>query len=86
MKITVKCWKTKNNNVVKALCYVDAKGRQQVASFDKWFIGYLLGGMNHYYNMKIGDFYDIPLGFAEGFEEVPILDDGDLPFGAETLK
>lgn len=70
MKITVKCWKTKNDKVVKAVCYFDSDGRQQIVSFDKWYIGFLLGGMRHYYNMKIGDVYDIPLGTAERCEDV----------------
>lgn len=53
--MAVKCWKTKSGNLAKALCYVDAKGRERVATFDKWFIGSLLGSMGKYYHLKEGD-------------------------------
>ena len=55
MIITVKCWKTKNGKVCKALCYKDKNGREQIATFDKWFIGALLGSMSAYYGLKEGD-------------------------------
>lgn len=55
MLIIVKCWKTKNGKVCKALCYGDKNGREQIATFDKWFIGALLGSMSAYYKLSVGD-------------------------------
>lgn len=68
MILAVKCWKTKNGKVVKALCYEDKNGREQIATFDKWFIGTLLGSMGAYYKLKEGEQIDF---WIEETSELP---------------
>lgn len=80
MKLSVKCWKTKNGTIAKALCYIDNKGREQVATFDKWFIGALLGSMKKYYLLAEGDCISCYL-YAQKLDEAPcdISPDYELP-------
>lgn len=54
MILVVKCWKTKNNKLVKGLFYETEKGRF-LLTFDKWALIALLGSYEAYRELKEGD-------------------------------
>ena len=54
MKLVVKCWKTKQNRLVKALFYETEKGRF-LLTFDKWAIIATLCSYDAYKKLAEGD-------------------------------
>lgn len=54
MKLIVKCWKTKQNKIVKGMFYETERGRF-LLTFDKWAIIAVLGAYAEYNALKEGD-------------------------------
>lgn len=52
--IIIKCWKNKNDKIVKGMFYENANGRFLI-TFDKFALIHLLGSYDRYKSLKEGD-------------------------------
>ena len=74
MILVAKCWKTKNDKLVKALFYENEKGRF-LLTFDKWALISFLGSYKKYKSLAEGDeiFGDVYIA-----EPLPDFDIGEI--------